>query len=94
MQNFVEGLVIFHAKHTWINGTKTGYLEDVEDLSPGCHVSFYHYQIEDDSYRNIISPDGTLRQAAAVWIGTRPSHLLKGKYFIDEFILIHRHIDF
>ena len=83
MQNFVEGLVVFHAKHTWINGTKTsGYLEDAEELSPGSHVSFYHYQIEDPSYRNLITPDGTLRQAAAVWIGARPPHLLKGKYFL------------
>jgi hypothetical protein len=86
MLNFIEGLVLFHAKHIWINGTKTsGYQEDVEDLSPGRDVSFYHYQIEDDGYRNIISPDGTLRQAAAVWIGTRPAHLLKGNYIINEF---------
>ena len=52
---------------------------NIEDLSPGSDVSFYHYQIEDENYRHIISPDGTLRQAAAVWVGKRPSHILKGK---------------
>ena len=48
-------------------------------LVPGTEVSFYHYQIEDHTYRNIISSDGVLHQAAAVWIGKRPPHLLKGK---------------
>ena len=51
---------------------------NIEELSPGSDVSFYHYQIEDESYRDVISPDGTLRQAAAVWRGRRPAHILKG----------------
>ena len=79
MSTLIQGLVLFHAKHVWIDGRKaSSFCGDVEDLSPGCDVKFYHYQIEDDCYRNIISPDGTLRQAAAVWMGKRPSHLLKG----------------
>ena len=41
--------------------------------------NIWHYQIEDDSYRQVISPDGTLRQAAAVWRGKRPPHILKGE---------------
>ena len=63
-----------------MNGMNCSDVEyNIEDLSPGSDVSFYHYQIEDESYRHIISPDGTLRQAAAVWVGKRPSHILKGK---------------
>ena len=62
-----------------MDGTKVSNIAEHRDhLVPGSDVSFYHYQIEDDRYRDIISPDGSLRQAAAVWIGKRPSHLLKG----------------
>jgi len=72
------GLVLFHSRHAWINGTKTSGLRDsFEDLSPGSYASFYHYQIEDASYRDSISPHGTLRQATAIWFGRRPAHLLK-----------------
>ena len=53
-------------------------MDDAEQLAPGNDVSFYHYQIQDEGYREIISHDGSLRQAAAVWVGRRPSHLLKG----------------
>ena len=76
---FILGLVLFHTSHVWLNGTNTSDMEyNIEELSPGSDVSFYHYQIEDESYRDVISPDGTLRQAAAVWRGRRPSHILKG----------------
>jgi len=72
------GLVLFHTSHVWLNGTNTSDMEyNIEELSPGSDVSFYHYQIENESYRDVISPDGTLRQAAAVWRGRRPSHILK-----------------
>ena len=76
---FILGLVLFHTSHVWLNGTNTSDMEyNIEELSPGSDVSIYHYQIEDESYRDVISPDGTLRQAAAVWRGRRPAHILKG----------------
>ena len=76
----IVGLVLFHTRHFWLNGISSSNNEyGIEELSPGSDVSFYHYQIEDDGYRHVISPDGTLRQAAAVWRGKRPSHILKGE---------------
>ena len=85
---FILGLVLFHTSHVWLNGTNTSDMEyNIEELSPGSDVSFYHYQIEDESYRDVISPDGTLRQAAAVWRGRRPAHILKGTK-ADSFMYI------
>ena len=74
--------MLFHAQHFWMDGRKiSNDSQYINRLAPGTDVSFYHYQVEDDSYRDTVSPDGSLRQAAAVWTGKRPRHLLKGKNY-------------
>ena len=75
--------MLFHASNVWVEGIKiTAASNAGNKISPGNDVSFYHYQVQDDNYRDYISPDGSLRQAAAVWVGKRPAHLLKGKQVI------------
>ena len=80
--------MLFHAQHFWMDGRKISNASQyINRLTPGTDVSFYHYQVEDDSYRDTISPDGSLRQAAAVWTGKRPRHLLKGKNYDCKIVM-------
>lgn len=70
------GLVLFHLKHTWIGGDRESLAMTKHCLQPGKQIKFLCYYLQGPEYE-CISPEGFMRQAAAVWTGDRPAHLLR-----------------
>ena len=72
-----SGLALFHLRDFYRDGAKPTDPISREDLPPGSYVSFLDAFHEHDDYR-VVSREGFLRQARAVWTGPRPHHLLRG----------------
>ncbi len=72
------GLVLFHLRNLCHDGVWVGedYKRLLPQFPPGTNVTFLDSFHEGEAYR-AVSSEGFIRQAAAMWTGDRPGHLLK-----------------
>lgn len=72
-----SGLIFFNLKHFYVNGER---LKDVRaginKYTPGTDVTFIEKAYKSEDFK-VVSRDKFIRQATALWIGTKPATLLK-----------------